>query len=510
MEEKKENDPDLEEDSKIDDKYIIIRKIGQGAFSKVYLTKGVGEKKEKEYAAKILSRSNPPVEINDFLNEIKILKILNEENINNNYVTLYFDSGNGEVSKIKNGKNFIEKRHYLITNYFSKGNLYTYLQKTQEGFQEKHVKIIFSKILKAVQFIHNSDICHLDIKLENILLDEHYNPIITDFGFSKIMEKKNENEYKIIDNIKGVGSPFYMSPQMWNGRNYHGIKADIFSLGVVLFFLANKNSCFNSANKTDSIYRLYMYKDKQEEFITKIFEKYPRISKVSKEFRDLYLKMIQYKEDNRPKNVEEILQDLLFSDLKNFKNEDYIQYENMMKDLEKEVQQDNETVEIKKTNEVTNDINDNKSGTKSVKDNGEIYFDSKFRPKYLNISGLNAMNYIKIKGELNPAKFMNSLAKKILNIFQCKISPDKKKYKLEVIFPNKIKEEIENEEGMEDEEDEENKIIENFEFKDSVIKIKLYEFINGGYEVHFTKVKGEFADYYTYFQEIKKIIKEIL
>ena len=76
MEEKKENDPDLEEDSKIDDKYIIIRKIGQGAFSKVYLTKGVGEKKEKEYAAKILSRSNPPVEINDFLNEIKILKIL--------------------------------------------------------------------------------------------------------------------------------------------------------------------------------------------------------------------------------------------------------------------------------------------------------------------------------------------------------------------------------------------------------------------------------------------------
>ena len=182
----------------------------------------------------------------------------------------------------------------------------------------------------------------------------------------------------------------------------------------------------------------------------------------------------------------------------------------MMKDLEKEVQEDNETVEIKKTNEETNDINDNKSGTKSVKDNGEIYFDSKFRPKYLNISGLNAMNYIKIKGELNPAKFMNSLAKKILNKFQCKISPDNKKYKLEVIFPNKIKEEIENEEGMEDEEDEENKIIENFEFKDSVIKIKLYEFINGGYEVHFTKVKGEFADYYTYFQEIKKIIKEFL
>ena len=136
-----------------------------------------------------------------------------------------------------------------------------------------------------------------------------------------------------------------------------------------------------------------MYKNRQEEFKKKIFEKYPRITQVSEELRKLYLKMIQYKEDNRPKNVEEILQDLLFSDLKNFKNEDYIEYENMMKDLEKEVQQDNETVETKKTNEETNDINDNKSGTKSVKNNGEIYFDSKLRPKYLNISGLNAMNY---------------------------------------------------------------------------------------------------------------------
>ena len=507
MEEKNKKDiePDLEKDTKINNRFTIIRKIGQGNFSKVYLTRDKND--EKEYAAKIPLNSASQEEIDNFLNEIKILKILNEENINNNYVTIYHDSGKFEVSDIKDDKKISENRHYLITNYLSKGNLYTYLQKTQNGFNEKHTKIIFHKILEGVQFIHNSGICHLDIKLQNILLDEHYNPIITDFGLSKIMEKSDENEYKMIQNKKGVGTPCYMCPQMWFGRNYYGIKADIFSLGVVLFFLASKKTLFEFAYSTDSTYKLLIYKNKPDEFIQKILVNHPQISEVSKDIRDLYIRMIQYNEKKRPKAVKEILEGPLFDDLKNYKDEDYIEYENMMKDLEKEVVKDNETIESKKANGEKNETN---LGNKSAKDNEEIFFVSNLRPKYLEISGLNAMNYIKIKGELNPVKFMNSLANKLLIELQCEIVPNNKQLKFEAKFPNKIKEELENEEEIEDEEEKENRFIKNYEFKDCVIKIKLYEFINGGYEVHFTKIKGDFMDYYSYFQEIKKIIKAIL
>ena len=71
--------------------------------------------------------------------------------------------------------------------------------KAKQGFQEKHAKIIFSKILEGVQFIHDSDICHLDLTLDNILLDDKYNPIITGFGLSLENIKNKNDEYQLIN-----------------------------------------------------------------------------------------------------------------------------------------------------------------------------------------------------------------------------------------------------------------------------------------------------------------------
>ena len=130
------------------------------------------------------------------------------------------------------------------------------------------------------------------------------------------------------------------------------------------------------------------------------------------------------------------------------------------------------------------------------------------------------MNYIKIKGKLELIKFMNSLANKLIKELNCKIEKFLKKLKFKAIFPNNIGEELEDEEGEKGEElenkeeeegekGEENENIKSNEFKDCVIKIELLSYINGGYEVHFTKGNGNFTDYYTHFHEIKKIIKLI-
>ena len=499
----KEKESDLEKDSIIDNKYIIIRKIGEGSYSKVYLVQDLIDK--QEYAAKILLKSNPQKEKNNFLNEITILGILKKQNIViNNYVTLYHDSGESTIKRVKDGKTITENRKYLVSNYLSKGNLFSYLQKTEKGFDEKYTKIIFSKILEGIKFIHNSDICHLDIKLDNILLDDHYNPVITDFGISRKMEKVGENEYKSFDDKKGVGTPYYMSPQMWLRKGFNGLKTDIFSLGVVLFYLITKKNCFIMAHKGDPTYKLICNPKKHEEFWKKIFKAYPQVSVISEELRNLYLKMVSYEEENRPNSVKYILDEPIFYDVKNLKNEDYIEYENMMKDLENKVDEDNEIFENKPA-KLHNQMN---MGSRSGKnEDEEKFFDSDFTHNYLYKSGFNAMNYIKIKGELEPVEFMNTLANKLIKAFYCKINPDNNKLKFEVIFPNKINDEIENEEDMEDEE---NESIDNYEFKDCVIKMKFFEFKNGGYEVHFIKAKGDFMDYYSYFQDIKKIIKKIL
>ena len=111
---------------------------------------------------------------------------------------------------------------------------------------------------------------------------------------------------------------------------------------------------------------------------------------------------------------------------------------------------------------------------------------------------------------------MNTLANKLKKEFNCKIEPNYKSLKFEAIFVNKIKNEIENQEEIEDEggneeesgEEEENE--KDNRMMDCIIKIEFFEFINGGYEVHFTKEKGNFTDYYTYFFDVKRTINKIL
>lgn len=76
------------------------------------------------------------------------------------------------------------------------------------------------------------------------------------------------------------------------------------------------------------------------------------------------------------------------------------------------------------------------------------------------------------------------------------------------IFENENSDDEKNVKEEKEEEKNENK--KNNGFKKCEIKIELFEFTNGGYEVHFNKGIGNFTDYYSYFMDIKKYIKEIL
>ena len=520
MEDDEDEEPDFENGSIIDNKYSIVTKIGSGGFGKAYKVEDL--KNKNIYAAKI---PFPSVEIKDFLNEIKILRILST-NINiNNYVTKFHDSGRGDIRK----NDFISKdRHYLISKYISKGNLCKYLMKTEKGFQEKHAKIIFSKILEGVQFIHNSDICHLDLTLDNILLDDKYNPIITDFGLSTENIKDKNNKYELINDDIIKGTEPYICPDMRYGKDgYYGIKADIFSLGVLLFYLVTNEPCFISAKKKSGTYDFIINK-KYDKFWESFAIQKPHVLNISQNCKDLFIKLVTFDEEERPNSVNDIFNEPWLSDVQNFKNEDYTEYETMMKSLENEVDEDNETYNIapNEEEEEKKEKENNEDGMKS--DEGEIIFNPQSNPEYLNISGLNAMNYIKINGELESIKFMNLLATILKKRMNCKIKPYLPKLKFKATFPNKLEEELKNEEEEEEEkeekeeekeekeekeeekEEEKNENKKNNGFKKCEIKIELFEFTNGGYEVHFNKGIGNFTDYYSYFMDIKKYIKEIL
>lgn len=78
-------------------------------------------------------------------------------------------------------------------------------------------------------YMTSKGICHRDLKLENILLDENFNLKVADFGFAKVMEAAKLKT--------SLGTPGYMAPEIVLKKEYNGTKVDIFSAGVILFIL---------------------------------------------------------------------------------------------------------------------------------------------------------------------------------------------------------------------------------------------------------------------------------
>mmetsp|Transcript_20868 Transcript_20868/g.23203 ORF Transcript_20868/g.23203 Transcript_20868/m.23203 type:complete len:313 (+) Transcript_20868:340-1278(+) len=128
--------------------------------------------------------------------------------------------------------------------------------------------------------MHEEGICHRDLKMENLLLDEKFNLKVSDLGFcTNIM-----NQYGETNLATCKGTPGYMAPEMINingfnhvmnqkshklfvSTSYNGIQTDVFALGVILFSLYMGRPPFKIADINDPFYRL-IFTHQFEEFWT--------------------------------------------------------------------------------------------------------------------------------------------------------------------------------------------------------------------------------------------------
>jgi serine/threonine protein kinase len=289
----------------IDDKYIIKKELGVGAFSIVYHVKE--RTNENEYAAKV---------IKDFFkyDEVKVSQVLSKTNCP--FIINFKEFSQGDI-RLGNNVDF---RPYIIYELCPKGSLEKYLSHGLGGFDENQSKFIFSDILKGVHECHKKGICHLDIKAENIFLDCKFTPKVGDFGFSSF-NSILEGDY---------GTRGYKAPEVTNDKEYDGIKADIFSLGILLLnirtgkLLSTELKISLKDNKKKTIYDLV--KDKDER-IWNIFE-INGITGLSNDFKSLFLRMVSINPIERP-SIDIILQDKWF----NLSNEQRI---NLAEDVRKE------------------------------------------------------------------------------------------------------------------------------------------------------------------------------
>lgn len=103
------------------------------------------------------------------------------------------------------------------------------------------------RIVDAIHFAHGKGVIHRDLKPANILLDEHNNPHVTDFGLSR---SQDDNETQLTADGQIFGTPGYMSPEQASGRNASvGPETDIYSLGAVMYCMLTGRPPFR-ANST--------------------------------------------------------------------------------------------------------------------------------------------------------------------------------------------------------------------------------------------------------------------
>eukprot|EP01028_Stygiella_incarcerata_P006944 TRINITY_DN2833_c0_g1_i1.p1 TRINITY_DN2833_c0_g1~~TRINITY_DN2833_c0_g1_i1.p1 ORF type:complete len:1467 (-),score=347.38 TRINITY_DN2833_c0_g1_i1:173-4573(-) len=111
------------------------------------------------------------------------------------------------------------------------GGSISYLLEKFGGFEESVVRVYLRQILSGLQYLHDHDIVHRDIKGANILVDDKGNIKLADFGASK-----NLNE--ILQPNLGLssicGTPYWMSPEMIRQLG-HDKKADIWSVGATAY-----------------------------------------------------------------------------------------------------------------------------------------------------------------------------------------------------------------------------------------------------------------------------------
>ncbi|KAI3635827.1 hypothetical protein MIR68_006465 [Amoeboaphelidium protococcarum] len=130
-----------------------------------------------------------------------------------------------------------ETKIYMVTEYASQGEIFDYvtnkgpLAVTNDDGSPGEAKVLFHQLVSALKYCHDMKFVHRDLKLENIMLDHHFNIKLIDFGFTREVDTKN----KLLDTY--CGSVAYSAPEILLGQKYSGTLADCWSLGVILYTL---------------------------------------------------------------------------------------------------------------------------------------------------------------------------------------------------------------------------------------------------------------------------------
>ncbi|KAJ3430138.1 protein kinase [Anaeramoeba flamelloides] len=236
--------------------------LGKGSFAKVKLA--THNKTKQKVAIKIIQKediSNSKNLLDRVRREIAVQRLMKHPNVLRVY----------DVYETT-------EHLFIILEYVSGGELFDYIVE-KGSVPREEARIFFQQIIFAIEYCHSFLIAHRDLKPENLLLDEHKNVKVADFGMAKIMAKNTLLE-------TSCGSPHYASPEVIRGISYDGRKSDVWSCGVILYALLCGYLPFDDPN-----YSKLLHKVKSGRC------KFP--NKLMKNEKELIKRMLTVKPENR-------------------------------------------------------------------------------------------------------------------------------------------------------------------------------------------------------------------
>lgn len=134
--------------------------------------------------------------------------------------------------------------------YFKGSNLAEHLRKVK-NMSETGVSRIIRQLVNALNYCHKKGICHLDVKPENILINQSLTIKLIDFAFAV-----SNSNHKI---EKYCGTAKYMAPEILKKVPFYPEKADVWSVGVVAYRLFTGKPPFVGDNKEQILKSIQEY-----------------------------------------------------------------------------------------------------------------------------------------------------------------------------------------------------------------------------------------------------------
>ncbi|XP_058161772.1 serine/threonine-protein kinase 33 isoform X2 [Dasypus novemcinctus] len=211
----------MDDGAAIQEIYTFGRILGQGSFGMVI--EATEKDKETKWAIKKVNKDKAGSSAVKLLErEVSILKSVNHEHII--HLEQVFET---------------PKQMYLVMELCEDGELKEILGR-KGHFSENETRLIIQSLASAIAYLHNKDIVHRDLKLENIMVKSSFiddnnemnlNIKVTDFGLAVRKQGRSESMMQTT-----CGTPIYMAPEVINAHDYSQ-QCDIWSIGVIMYIL---------------------------------------------------------------------------------------------------------------------------------------------------------------------------------------------------------------------------------------------------------------------------------